>query len=168
MKYVLFLAALGLTACGSGSADKSTVAAAPDTAATPSPSSDPRIDQIRALRSQLLTLQKSFAETTKQLTPLEEQAAKARNNEMLQKDNDFSERKQEFSKLVSSSEDIAGTINQLDSSKSQDAAQAQLVGESLARSKALLVSANDLVAQNKKWVAFFERTAAFRNSHNKN
>jgi hypothetical protein len=83
---------------------------------------------------------------------------------MLQKDKELPERKREFAELITASKNIESSINQLDPSKSQEATQVQLVSESLERSQAIVGRATDLVEKNKRWIGFFEKTAAFRNS----
>lgn len=151
MKTTLVLALLGLAGCGS-----------PSTPATPA--ADARIPQIQALHQQLLTLQGTFSETENQLIELHKEVEKAKNSELLQQDKDLPDRHRECAELVAASQATMGTLGQLDAAKSQDAAQAQLVGQSLEREQAMVKRATELVEKNRTWISFFQRTAAARNS----
>jgi hypothetical protein len=164
MKFIQFYLLLGLTGCGSGSSETSSAPKTPETPTVAAASTDPRITQIHMLCTQLLMLQQSFLETEKQLIPLQKQVEAADNSHMLQKDKELPERKREFAELITASKNIESSINQLDPSKSQEATQVQLVSESLERSQAIVGRATDLVEKNKRWIGFFEKTAAFRNS----
>lgn len=164
LSLILSLGLLGLAAC-SGSADSSTSATSGNlsTLAT-APNADPRIAQIQALHEQLLALQKPFSDTENQIDALQAELNKEKNSEMLQRDKDLPDRHREYANLVATSKTDMSTLSQLDQGKSQDVTQAQLIGESLEREKAMVNRATELVEKNRTMISFFEKGAAFRKS----
>ena len=148
MKISLLLVLLGLAGCGSPS----------------TPVADPRIAQIQTLHKQLLALQVPFLGTEKQIIELEKEVKKLPNSGSMELDKGLPERHRQYAEMVAASEASMGTLNQLDPTKSQDAAQAQLVGQSLERGQAMVKFATALVEKNRTWIGFFQKTAAFRNS----
>jgi len=138
MKSILFLALLGLTACGPGSADTPAAASNTATSAAPGPASDPRIDQIRALHQQILAQQKPLEETEK--------------DPVMLRYGHLKERQQAYKELLDGSQANLATIDQLDPAKSQDATQAALVAESLRKEQAFSAEAVRLVAVNQKFI----------------
>lgn len=139
MKYYLLAGLLSLTACGS--ADTPTANA--PAVASPT-SSDTRIAQIRTLHQQLLAIQKPLEETEK--------------NPVIAKDKGMPGRHKEFMDMVAASQEMQGTIDQLNPDKSQEPAQAALVGETLRRTQAMVKRANSLVAMNQDWIDYIEKT----------
>ena len=148
MKTSLLLVLLVLAGCGSPSA----------------PAADPRIAQIQAQHKQLLALKAPFSETENQILELEKEVKKLPNSGSMELDKGLPERHRQYAEMVAASEAAMGTLNQLDPAKSQDAAQAQLVGQSLEREQAMVKFATALVEKNRTWIGFFQKTAAFRNS----
>ena len=141
MKYYLLVAGLlSLSACG-GSSDTST--SRPGAQAEQASDADPRIAQIRDLHQQLVAIQKPLETTEK--------------NPIMRGNQGMTERHKEYLDMVTASEGILGTINQLDASK-QDATQAALVGESLRREQAMLTRAKSLVALNQDWIDYIQKS----------
>lgn len=139
MKYYLLAGLLSLTACGSADTPPTNAPAV-----APATSSDPRISQIRDLHQQLLAIQKPLEETEK--------------NPHMKGDKGMPDRHKEFMDMVAASQNMQGTIDQLNPDKSQEPAQAALVGESLRRLQAMVTRANSLVALNQDWIDYIDKT----------
>lgn len=148
MKNTLYLVLLGLAGCGSPS----------------TPAADPRIAQVQTLHKELLAIQTPFSETENQILELEKEVKKISTNGSMELDKGLPSRRREFASLVAASEASISTLNQLDPAKSQDATQAQLIGQTLEREQAMVKRANDLVEKNRTWLGFFQKTAAYRDS----
>ncbi len=133
---IALIAALGLAGCNSP--DQPTTTTAANITAEPSASTDPRVTQIRELHQQLLALKEPFAETEK--------------HPIIAKNKNTPKWHNEFTKLIASSDEIQGTINQLDPANHQQPEQVKLIGESLSKEKKMLELANFLLDENKKTI----------------